>query len=727
MIRQHAASKLIFIFAPIAVASITVVMKSMGPRYWWFGFLIAQTIYLYMSESVLKGQSVLNRLGKERVLLNLRAAGLSSLPKVFGFQWRFVLLACAIGFTFVATIQDDVQRGFNEIAHILRAEQLILRVEYPAWVEAAPTEKRLNSEGVELQADTASFLGIHTKNLKSTTWAITIAAQSSDSSAPKGAPLTIQVGKDGSERWGLSITSLYELLGADKTKKYSLAVVALDGAGDKILATVHVAPTTLPVVTLMPATDTDKSSSSDLAFFVSAQSRIPLTMVELDARTKSGYHFSKTAAEFAGSSELLLKNTRASLSTVGIPFSPKDVLYVKAIAKTIVNGIAGESAEIAIPIVSREELRRELQKQLESALKLFEPSKNAFDKVKQEIAQSLQQAESMALSLGRQSYARKKTSEALAFSNRMQTLSDTAALLAKQRIRAVLEALKRSQAMQETASLFSRMQGLRNNIQRASPKESSSLSPEARMLANMATSLQNKLNELAQDPSLGLSNEEKTAVHKLIRADATPQNLMRVANSLTNSQKEKALQEVSKTIGETQQSLGAVTQILLGARQRAIKQAREHLTNADNRLQQARTKPMEKVSQDLRAAEDALKHVPKLSKDLAEAVGDAQSETSRAQKSAEENNSTNMVSSLDKAQESIAQAFETLQDEEQQEKDKQQEMDGADQRSAQELITAQGILDAGWRKLILDEISRLRSQGEPPDSPILKFLESRLR
>jgi hypothetical protein len=44
-----------------------------------------------------------------------------------------------------------------------------------------------------------------------------------------------------------------------------------------------------------------------------------------------------------------------------------------------------------------------------------------------------------------------------------------------------------------------------------------------------------------------------------------------------------------------------------------------------------------------------------------------------------------------------------------------------------DILAVQGTLDASWRKKILEEISKLKSQGETAESPMIRYLESRLR
>jgi hypothetical protein len=78
-------------------------------------------------------------------------------------------------------------------------------------------------------------------------------------------------------------------------------------------------------------------------------------------------------------------------------------------------------------------------------------------------------------------------------------------------------------------------------------------------------------------------------------------------------------------------------------------------------------------------------------------------------------------------QEAIEKALLSLQDEEENEKEMQKERDARTYRSAMDILAAQGTLDASWRKKILEEISKLKSQGETAESPMIRYLESRLR
>jgi hypothetical protein len=129
---------------------------------------------------------------------------------------------------------------------------------------------------------------------------------------------------------------------------------------------------------------------------------------------------------------------------------------------------------------------------------------------------------------------------------------------------------------------------------------------------------------------------------------------------------------------------------------------------------------LEKSQQDL----DSL---PQISEEFQEAARDAQKGNQQARQGAQADNAEQLTSGIESAQDGVVRALAALQDEEEAERQSQQEQDGQNFRSTQEAIAAQGQLDMGWRRQILEEIARLRAAGEPADSPAIRYLESRLR
>ncbi len=729
MKRKLAFSKTLFVFTPLCIASTVVVIKTMGLRYWWFGFLLAQALQFYFQSAVFRGQAALMRLGTERIAINLRALKISRVPKIFGFQWRFGLIIALVAMTFMATIHTDVERGFNEITRILKPEELLIRIEYPAWVEATPAQKKMGSTPIELQADAASYLELNTHNLKNGSWHVLFRALREGSTETQGQPFSLSIGKESVPRWGQSFTQLLELLGADKTTSATVVVEAKHRDGSISLARIRVAPIALPQVSLNSASNTKSEAASPptLPFLINVQSRIPLSTILLEARTKSGYKFTKTVAEYAGRNELLIKNQSANLPTMGVPFAPDDILFVKAVAKTIVSGIDGNSNEIAIPVKSREEIQKQLREHLETVLKLLDQGREPIENLKRDLQRELFESENIATSLGRQSFARRKISESKQFVERIKTRQDINSQSIRSRVKSIIESLKRSANTQEASSLLSRLQNLRNNIQKSASNNLPELSSEVESLSRSATELQKKLSGAIQDPSFGLTPEEKNTAQNLLSSNKTPEKIQAVAAPLKEKQREVASKQAAAAIDEAQRKLGGTLQMIMAARQRSIKIARENLQEADSLLQNSRSKSAEQAEKEIQSGQERLHKVPKLGQDFDQALSEAQTNTSRAKDSSHNNNTQQMREHLDGAQESIAKALEELSDQEQQEREDQRDADSMEQRTAQDLISTQGELDAGWRKLILEEISRLRTKGEPADSSLLKFLESRLR
>jgi hypothetical protein len=208
--------------------------------------------------------------------------------------------------------------------------------------------------------------------------------------------------------------------------------------------------------------------------------------------------------------------------------------------------------------------------------------------------------------------------------------------------------------------------------------------------------------------------------------DNTPGNLKDLEQSLKEAKQTESVNKSQSTLEHAQKHLGGVLSMLQQARQRAMRDAREKLTRADSELQNARRNPKESKDA-LRKSQQDLDSLPDISNDFQEAARDAQKGNQKARQGAQSDDNQQMESGMDEAQDGIVRALAALQDEEEAERQSQQEQDGQNFRSAQEAIAAQGQLDMGWRRQILEEIARLRTAGEPSDSPAIQYLESRLR
>lgn len=70
---------------------------------------------------------------------------------------------------------------------------------------------------------------------------------------------------------------------------------------------------------------------------------------------------------------------------------------------------------------------------------------------------------------------------------------------------------------------------------------------------------------------------------------------------------------------------------------------------------------------------------------------------------------------------------QTKEDEEKEEQDENQEEEMRNHRSYMDAIATQGFLDQSFRKNILDNITRLKKEGNPANTQMIEYLESQLR
>jgi hypothetical protein len=156
--------------------------------------------------------------------------------------------------------------------------------------------------------------------------------------------------------------------------------------------------------------------------------------------------------------------------------------------------------------------------------------------------------------------------------------------------------------------------------------------------------------------------------------------------------------------------------------------ARTKLQKSDQNLEETKSQlPSQKILSNLLNTKDLLKKIAPLGNDFNEALHDAQEHLKSTFVLAQQRKNFERLRETRMTQEAIEKALLSLQDEEENEKEMQKERDARTYRSAMDILAVQGTLDASWRKKILEEISKLKSQGETAESPMIRYLESRLR
>ena len=681
-----------------------------------FGLLLAGAWNLL----VLDPSEVEKKLGIERTELNLATFGL--VPSQLRLR-RWIFAAGILSLWLAVVLPPLIAptaRAYAWVERHLRAEQAILRIEFPSYLDSAPKELQLKGEmPSELEIDSETFVSLLFRYRKpDSQWQVNFTA-ADNANAQISQPLPASLG------FGHSARSLLEQLSLDPKSEHSLQVSLQRDGKPYAKQKLKIIPQPRPKVELTRSQSGQQREGS-VPLDVKVRSEIPLASVEFQVRTASGYRMAKPIAEFANANEQNFDGQAVAFSILGIPFTPKDTLFVKAVARTVAENVQGESEELKFDIVTRESMRQDLMQALEKALQALQSNAQTASSLKEILSKELSKAEQAAKQMGQQSLAAKQMEKIAASADKINAPHDKSARETEQKIKNLLERLKREQTANQIQNLLARLQNLKFSIQRANPEQLPQLSKDANELRNAAESLKKQLNTMVEKPTSALSLQEKQAALDALKMDHTPENLKDLEKTLAAGKQTDAMNKSQSTLEHAQKNLGGVLAMLQAARQRAMREAREKLTRADGELQNARKR--DNSSKDaLGKSQQDLDSLPQISDEFQDAARDAQKGNQKARQGSQNGSQQQVESGIEEAQDGIVRALAALQDEEESERQSQQEQDGQSFRSAQEALAAQGQLDMGWRRQILEEIARLRAKGEAADSPSIQYLESRLR
>lgn len=724
-----------------ALAIVPAVGRALGWNMWWLAFALLVVFVAFVESVLVPGFQFVQELGHDRLALNLRLSGRPA-GRLFpidglGLVCFAVLFSLALwgNAPFARAAVREVPRWLNTtpLSNLWSSPEVRARVEYPAWLQVEAKEAVLaDGQITRLDADSFSLVGLRIVDLPESEWRLDVALfrQEAPDRPAWQESQTLLVPAGGALEWSRSLTSLYDQIPLGRDVPVRL-VTKLTGRRGVLTAEIQVAGVTVPEVRLEALNESqiDVAAASDggrIDLAVSAVSRVPMSIVDLMVRTKSGYRFSKTVAEFTGLTQRELKDAVTSLNLYGIPFAPRDTLFVKARARTLVSGLVGESRELAFEIRSRQEIVQDLLQNLQAALKEFSEQKE-FGQARESILQNLARAQELARQFGQRSPVSRRVQEAADAAQTMRELDDEQGLLAKERIEEALESLKREKNQQDAIDFFARLQNLKMTVGRANPEQLPELAPEAKTLGNAAAQLKGQMAEMLNTPGMGLSEEESSKIKSLIASDDTPGKLDKLQPQLAAGDKMSSEITVADASGEAQEKLFEAFRLLMTARRRALEKAKAELLRADENLQAAHDKMSAESEAEIGEGKSHLESVPSLSGEFDKVLKDTLKDAGQARERAQRGEIPGMAEAIESAQDGIVEALTLLQDEERQEQRMQQAQEEMERRSRQEQISAQGDLDASWRKAILDEIARLRDAGEPADSPLVKYLESRLR
>lgn len=686
----------------------------------FFGGLLGFLLAAVWQFNFLQPERSERALGRERLELNLQTAGL----KLSSLRLHRRILAAGILIVWLCAVIPPLLapagRAFAWVERQLKTEQAFLRVEYPSYLDATPKEIPLKGDATaEIEIDLDAYVSVQFRyRKKETGWQVNFIP-----APPAIGAMKTQV--QPSAQFGHSAKSIVNQLSLNPESENALTLELFKNGNPHAKQKIKITPIPKPMVELARAQNAPQREGT-LPLDVKVRSKIPLAGVEFHVRTASGYRMIKPVAEFANGNEQIFDGPGIPFNTQGIPFTPKDTLFIKAVAKTVAESIQGESPEIAVEIVTRESIRQDLMQALEKSLQALQSNSLSAKDLKETLKNELGKADVAAQQMGAQSPAARQMEKITASANKIESPKDKPARETEQRIKNLLERLKREQTSNQIQNLLARLQNLKFSIQRSDAEKLPQLSKDAEELRTAANTLKKQLGAMVEKPTSGLTLAEKQAALDALKLDRTPENLKEMSRLLADKKQNDAINKSQSTLEHAQKQLGGVLAMLQAARQRAMRDAREKLTRADNELQNARGRDQGRKDA-LDKSQQDLDSLPEISEEFKDAARDAQKGNQKARQGNQSGNKEQADSGIEEAQDGIVRALAALQDEEEAERQSQQEQDGQNFRSTQEALAAQGQLDMGWRRQILDEIARLRARGESSDSPAIRYLESRLR
>lgn len=681
-----------------------------------FGLILSIAWHIFLLEP----KRLESELGRERLELNFKTQGISQIsPRRFRAVFAFAVVGIWL-FAVTPALMPTLARAYTWVERYLRAEEAILTIEFPSYLQTPSKQIKLSGESTELiEVDQDAYLTVRLKYKKpDSAWQAEIKPDP---------PAVGRVVHNFAARadYGQSVAAIVQVLSLDKQQPHTVTLSLKKNGGEYARIRLNLTPQPRPFVELNRS-NRAAANEGTLLLDVKATSKIPLSGVEFHIRTESGYRLVKPVAEFANATENQFQRQEISFTTRGIPFTPKDTLYIKAVARTLSESLSGESKEIQIDIVTPESLRQDLLDALKKSLSLLQQQNLPAPELKRLLERQLETATQLSRAMGSRSLAAKQMERINENAQQIQTPRDAAAKRTEKKIKSLIERLQREQTASQVQNLLARLQNLKYSIQRSNKEQLPQLTKDTDQLKKSAAGLKKQLREMVDKPTSGLTLKERQVALDALQRDATPEYLGQVESSLSQGAQSEALNQTQATLDHAQKTIGSVLAMLQAAKQRALREAREKLTRADSELQNARTNPSQQKSS-LDKSQADLDSLPDISDDFQEAAQDAQSGNQKARQGAQRKNNQQLEQGLNDAQDGIVRALAALQDEEEAQRQSQQEQDGQSFRNAQEALEAQSQLDMGWRRQILEEIARLRESGTPADAPSIRYLESRLR
>ena len=790
MLANHQALK-IYRWRAVLIALVSAVLfclgcsRFLGSYLWWYGLFISYFFSCYLIFVPLRALMVWDQLGPERVLKNLAIESQDLEPGSLGGGrggvWKsplvgpLVQLGCA-GCLLLAlgvfSLKEPLGAAFGVVRSSLLpqvwlSQDVVLRVESPRFRDKAPVVVTLSPkspwQGEALSIDTLDVIQLSAADSQKFTVSFSVEENNSEKIkkiVPKA--LLSQSFEAQKGRWSVSVATLLQgvVLPPDGDPLFVTLEVTSEGAAlkkntrSRVPLAIRGVP--LPVVELLQSgrerSNTNETSGNSepsqqtdaqarLNFEVNVTAEIPLSQVQISLRTQSGYRSKKNVAEFINAQELRFSEPHIEVSLEGIPFAAEDTLWVQAIAQTVLPQVVGRSRELVFTVRSPQAARAQIKKLLTEAEALLSrpaQAKEQRNETHRTLTQKFDEALEWAQSLGQQSEVTKSLGALKDMHQKNEALNSVTNKAMKQKIAALLKLLEKENAQEQQAQFLWRLQAFKLAVGQQDVAEKDLLA-NAKALEKQAQELSQQLLKASHESYL--TPEERATVQRLLKENGTARHLGNAARALEQGQVEaeapnkqeqpraEASAGADRAWNDALAFLAPSMNIINQARRRAREENRRNLTQADQQLQQLKSFEQKSQPEQLQKSQKNLQELHKLNPAFDQAAQGAQSKNQAAlqQWDSPGQKPSQRQQDVRNIQEDIVKALLALQDEEQSEKQTQRRLDGQSQRAEADAMTAQGQHDAGWREELLKTIMDLRQKGESPDSPLLRYLEGRLR
>lgn len=716
MQKKFSLLRLLFVFC-ITCIFYTLTLAWLGPELAIFTLPLALLFLQWCHLAIEQRWRAMRSLSHARVELNLNASGLPHTPYRFKNKLSIALLVLAFVAGFYISFKDPFLKWSSAALRYLMPTQAILSVEPPSYAQTTQKEYLLSKKNTIVALNTESYLKLRLENA-SGTWALSLTSDAKKQ-------FTAQLNARG--LWSMASQTLYSQLQSSNERTSLPVQLTLSDGKKTFYATLTLNPSPKPVVTLEQVPTQLKvpsDPSEKIAFAARAQSRVPLSVVELAVRTQSGYQFKKTLGEFANGRQEEFQLNYTELITAGIPFQGEDILYVKAVAHTVLAELVGESQELSFPIRTPMQVRGEVIQKLERALANLKKGSS-----KEPILNDLAESKRLLNSMIRYGSMQKSLEKAIEHTMARQSKQDVHTRRAQSEIEKVLSLLKRQQKDSELGNFLYSLQNFNAQLSKqTSLTDKEIYLKQAQELAKAAQNVKNGLSAAAKQSKGILDPSEQQLVQSLLQNDQTAQHLTQTETALAQNNLPIARAQSQMGLDSAIKNLSGSAQILLQARLRAMAKAKKHLNTANQLLEQSiQESDAKTMDAFLKEAKEHLQQTPVLNEEMQAATLNAQKNTEASQQAIRQKKWDQQLKGAQQAQNDIERALLALEEEEKNQEQTQNEQEARSSQSAMDILSAQGQLDSSWRKKILEEIAALKKQGMPSDAPLIQYLESRLR